>query len=128
MDQLEESHPADQWIITGTAISDDESDDFTSTRLSPRLGTFEQYQMGYSSLGICTDFVKESCDILSTKHVLWNPSESSSSAVPEEQENHGNILSQCMHHHTASKHGSNATTPPLNIILIGDSLVRYNVS
>lgn len=108
MNQLEESHPGDQWVVHSGGRSS----------LSEE-GSFQRYQLGYATLGLCTDFLKATCSLLPTSSILWSPQSKA-------ENSEGNLVARCMRHHATTKNSTSAKK--LNIILIGDSVVRYNVS
>jgi len=116
MEQLEESHPADQWLVSGSiAVAPNDGH-----HAAHHEGSNERYQMGYASLGICTEFTKANCSLLPTSSILWDP-------TSEAEKRDGNILAQCMRH-KSRRESEGAGTKPLNIIVVGDSVVKYNVS
>jgi hypothetical protein len=115
MEELEESHPYDQWKVTAT------SHNAVASHPVPTIGSFQNYQLGYATLGICLDFEKANCSILPTRSLFL--------AAGKTKED--NILAQCLQHGNTATEITNppgtTTSSKINIILIGDSVIRYNV-
>eukprot|EP00586_Coscinodiscus_wailesii_P019162 CAMPEP_0172493534 /NCGR_PEP_ID=MMETSP1066-20121228/24979_1 /TAXON_ID=671091 /ORGANISM="Coscinodiscus wailesii, Strain CCMP2513" /LENGTH=791 /DNA_ID=CAMNT_0013263745 /DNA_START=323 /DNA_END=2698 /DNA_ORIENTATION=- len=105
-----------QWIVTGKHAHGSDLLGRGTDLASSSLGSFERYKKGVASLGYCSDYVFDDCELL--------PSETIN--ADDEGED---VVTACLRHESGNgnlREGGNSSLKPLNIIILGDSVAKLN--